>query len=468
MDVTQNEYTTLGQVKATIPPDGYSAGGFYANAYQTNDYYYSNGQLYETSGPNVTDVYYYDNAGNQTTEVDLAGDTFTGYDSDDRTCWTLRDPVGSTPPAGASCTNPPSGSKSTTYWRDSSAPLVQTDERGNSTTYAYTNTMYPTSPTKVTDAMNNSPVFNVYDSLGNRCLTGPSTSSNPTTCPTLPSGVPAGDSWSSFSEENQLMETVDQIGAATTYQYNDARFPMQPTQVTANYQSVSYGYDKDGNEVSENAPAGSSTYISTGYDADGRRCWTISGSTVVTASCTSPPTGSSSYTYDGANNLIETIDSYGTPSAMVDTRSYDDASNVLSNYNYEGSNTQGTGYVYTPAGEVQCIEEITVASPSTNCSNPASASNTYVAYTYNSAGQMATTSDWLGNVIHYPTYNPQSQVLTVNYPTTTGETVTYGYEPTGQVDAINYTGPAVGTTSDSFTPNADEEVQSSTQIGGAN
>ncbi len=86
---------------------------------------------------------------------------------------------------------------------------------------------------------------------------------------------------------------------------------------------------------------------------------------------------------------------------------------------------------------------------------------------YNSAGQLNSTTDWLGNTVSYSSYNPLSEVQSIAYPSSTGESVAYSYDADGNVTGISYSGTLISglSGSDSYTPNANNQVGASSSLG---
>ncbi|HLX88399.1 MAG TPA: RHS repeat-associated core domain-containing protein, partial [Acidimicrobiales bacterium] len=164
-------------------------------------------------------------------------------------------------------------------------------------------------------------------------------------------------------------------------------------------------------------------------------------------------------------NLDQIIDNYGTSSYAVTTASHDAEGN-LTQVSDDNGNT--VSYQYAPGtNDLSCIA-YPVATGS-NCANPASASNTVVNYGYDSAGRMTSLSDWYGQPIQFGySTDGQNRITSITYPTysSPNEQVTYGYDLAGNMTSSGYVGPAVGSQSQSWTPNPDEFIGSSAQLSG--
>ena len=147
---------------------------------------------------------------------------------------------------------------------------------------------------------------------------------------------------------------------------------------------------------------------------------------------------------------------------MTDSYSYDANGNLLSGSN---NNSQTTTYAYDAANDVTCVSYPTLMGSS--CSG--TPSGWYVTRGFNGAGQLDSTTDWLGNQITYANYNPLSEVKTITYPTSTGESLGYTYDADGNVTGLTYSGTAIPGLSGSvsYTPNANNQVQASSSSLGS-
>ena len=450
---TQTSYNSESEPTYSIPPDGVSAGAAGSNPYETAYQYQAYGRMTTETGPfsrttNIT----YDPDGNVLTEADPAGVTTNTYDLDGRTCWTLRATSGS----ANACGSPPSGSTSYGYASsaDTSAPTTVTDPNNHTTTYSYGNKQYPTKPTVTSDPMSSDITFDSYNTFGQVCLTGPG--SSPSSCPTSASSTPAGDASTIISDDGQVLSTTDASGETTSYLYTDSEYPNNPTSMTNPLGKVTpYYYDADGNQVETSDPIGN--VISTGYDADGRVCYVAP--IASSASCSSAPTGVdvTVNSWNAANERTQMIDNHGATGQVTSTYTYDSDGNLLSS---SDDNGRTVSYQYDDAAEVTCIAYPVLSGP--NCSNaPNSTTNSVVDRACNSAGQLSSTTDWLGNTVQYGNYNQNSQVGLVTYPGP--EALSYGYDPDGNLTSADYAGPTAG--NNSWTYNADEEEVTTNQLG---
>jgi RHS repeat-associated protein len=463
---TTSEYNLDDQLSYSIPPDGQGAGSFGSNLYETTDIYEPDGSLASTTGPlGRTVSYSYDLAGNVLTSADPAGVTSNAYDQDNRLCWSYR---AGTAYGSNACSSPPS-SGATKYYPygydgDTDAPVGVTDPDGQATTYVYADDRYPTSATTTTEAaVSTNPQPNIitytsYNQFGNVCMSGPVSPGTVGTCNAV-----TGDTYDEYyNGEGQLEESKDANGNATTYNAYDDAFPLNPTSVTSPTGTTTYGYDADGNLITTMDPE--SQTVTTGYDADSRPCFVAP--TVTSASCGTPPTGVAGitlYGYDEAGQRTSMTDNYGASGQITDNYSYDANGNLLSATN---DNSETTTYSYDDANDVTCTSYPTIGS--SNCT-PGSRSGAYVTRAYNSGGELSSTTDWLGNTVSYTNYNPLSEVETITYPSATGETLGYTYDADGNVTNIAYSGSAISAlngVSDTYTPDANNQVEASTSLGG--
>lgn len=105
--------------------------------------------------------------------------------------------------------------------------------------------------------------------------------------------------------------------------------------------SASYTYDAAGNPIGyETVSAGTPSATSQAFDEGGELCWTASAQ--VTGSCTSPPSGATTYQYNAEGDLT-TINS---PTTGTTTLGYDQENRVIS---YSSGATSAT-YVYNADG----------------------------------------------------------------------------------------------------------------------
>ena len=451
---SQATYDTDSQLVYTLPPDGVAAGGWGSNPYETRNYYYSYGFLQQTVAPfGRTTSYNYEPDGNVTQETDPAGITTKTYDADNRVCWVLRS---ISPVTSPTCTTTPLGGTTYGYVLNTGTVSTVIDPNGNYTTYQFNDKQHPSDPTLTTDAMGAAITFNAYNVWGETCLTGPGNPASPT-CPTSAAATPSGDTSSILNDEGQLLSTTDPTGETTTYAYTNPAFPTDATSKTNSLSKVTlYAYDADGHQVGATDPAGN--VITTAYDADGRVCYTAPQAT--SAACSAPPTGSgvTVNTWNAADERTQMVDNPGTSSAATSTYGYDADGNLTSS---SDDNARTMSYQYDVSGAVSCIAYPVLASP--NCANAPSGTNSVVDRTYDGAGRLSQTTDWLGNTIKFQNYNQRSQLGQIVYPSSVNETLSYGYDNAGNLQSANYTGGTAGT--NSWTYNADEQQASTSQLG---
>jgi RHS repeat-associated protein len=472
---TSTNYDLNGDLLNSIPPDGLGEGAFGDNAYETSYLYTPRGDVSSESQPQPgasggieTTSYLYDPDDNVVYESTPAGSTTNLYDADERLCWTYST-TSQGQEGGSSCTSPPAGATAYTYLDDTGAHQSVTDPDGTSgqgsgshvTTYAYADPAYPTSPTTVTDALGSQVQYNAYDDYGNVCVSGP-TNPGATSCSST-----SGDTYSDYNVEGQLLESVNPSGITTSYAYNDPDYPTDPTQSMygsgTGEQTYTYSYDADGDELTQHQVQGNTT-VSRAYDADGRTCW--QAPVLSIQPCGDPPsaTSVSVYQYNGANLMDQMIDNYGTAKAVTDGYTYDpDGQLVVAS----DDNGRTVGYAYNDAEEVDCIAYPLPNNQSSQCSEPANpSSNLKVSRSYDAVGRLASVTDWNGNQTSYTNYNQLSELQTITYPGATSESVNYRYDPAGNLQSDTYTGSALNTAADQWSYNADNEVDSSSGLGG--
>ena len=351
----------------------------------------------------------------------------------------------------------PSGATSYTYEDTTTAIKTVTDPDGHTTTDTYGNAEFPTSPTVVHDPDGAQVTYTAYNVFGDTCVSGPVNPSR-VTCPITTTTV-AGDTAWTYSAEGNLRNSVDPTAVTTNYTYTDRTYPTSPTLVTYGHahRSTSYAYNANGEVKWQHDANGA--YISTQYGRDSEPCW--SGPIFSSAACTSPPsgTGISTYAYNSVDELTQMVDNHGTGHSHTDTYGYDKDGNETS---ASDDNSRIVAYTYNDAGQVSCIAY--PIKPSPNCANPPGTTNTVVDRTYNTAGQLKTSKDWLGNTVLYAEYTPNGHVGRITYPSSTGETVDYTYDAAQNLTKVSYHGTSLAGQTDTYTYNGDEQLTTNSAI----
>ncbi len=453
VETTTYDYDLDGRVTDVIPPDGQGHGAFGSNPYETTTTYRASGLVQTTVAPDsLTTAYTYDADGNVLTETTPSGVTTTAYDKENRACWTH---VGAAKVTG-SCTSRPSGSVSTTYLATTSAPATVTNQEGQTTSYTYADPVYPTKATKTADPMGDEMTYAAYTLYGQTCISGPV---SPGAC----TSRVAGDTWATYGADGQVTSTTDPSDTTTTYTYGNTDFPTQPSKMTygaggADPRAITYTYRPDGQLMFEKDTEGHVTALA--YNANDELC--MVAPVVWLQVCTPPSaTGATQYTYNAAGERTTMTDNYGTANAVTDHYTYDPSGHLLS---ATTDNGRTTAYQYNDAGQVACIAY--PVKSGANCADSPSATNTVVTHTYNGAGELDKTTDWLGNATSYSGYTPKGEVGEITYPSTTGESLTYHYDTAGALTAEDYTGPALGSVADSYGINNDTQLSSVTGLHG--
>ena len=465
-DTTRADYDTDGNMTDYYPPDAFGIGSYNCGAtvphpdYETT-YVYTNGQLTKTTAPNsqVT-TYTYVGPWLEKTK-DPTGITTSAYDGDGRVCWTARASltasVGSTPYL---CSNSGVGSETSyTYLADTSTQATVTDPAEHTTTYSYANTAYPTSPTKIADPMDASITYDNYDANGNLCDSG--------TVATSSCLSQTGDTYYTYDGlDEDVASMQDPSGNTTTYAYTDSAFPNLVTSQTdaLGTNTWTYKYDDDGRLYQSIDPSGNT--ITTGYDADSRKCWQEIGN-VTTYTC------GNGTLMSGIGDSIWDYNPDGTVSVMVDNVGTSEQTGTWYDYDAAGNptliiddNDNPVSYAYNVSGQVTCIGYPGTSEIDADCSAAGSASNPIVKYKYDSENRLSSTTDWLGNKTKY-TYSSDglNNLTSISYPTTSADTVTYGYDTDSQVNSQTYGGSDLsGVPDQSWDYNSDGLVDSATQL----
>jgi RHS repeat-associated protein len=470
-ETTGDGYNQDGQLTSSTPPNGEESQN--PTPYETTYVYNPTGTVQSMSQPQPgasggfeTTTYQYDNDNHQIYMANSAESTTTAYDPDGRACWSeVSIPVISAPTSPPSCTAPSSSlSNEVTkygYWADTDAYSSVTDPRSFVTSYAYGDGMDPTSPTMIEDPAQAETQYNAYDNFGNVCASG---SVNPTSC-----GPTTGDTYDLYDLEGQLQESVDPSGIPTTYTYEDPEYPTDPTQSTygsgTGLQIITTSYDADGNAIIEHQVQGNTT-VSLGYDPDGRLSWRAPFRSV--AAWNTPPSGTSVsyYQYNATGQQKSMTDNYGTSSAVTDNYSYDSDGSLTS---ATDDNGRTMGYVYNDAEEVDCIAYPLPSGGASNCNSGANpSSNLIVNRSYDSIGRLSSVTDWNGNTTSFSSYDQQSEVGQISYPSLTSEAVQYGYDASGDLTSESDGNRFLGSLGESWGYNNDNQVNSSNTLGVGN
>ena len=449
---TTTRFDNEGRPSVVVPPDGQSAGTFTINPYRTVYGYTADGKVHTKKTPVGTATYLYNKDGSVVLQTDPAGATSTAYDTLNRKCWTART---KTPILSPVCSSAPTGATKYTYEDTTTAAKTVTDPDGHTTTDTYGNAELPTSPTVVYDPDGTQVTYNAYNVFGDTCVSGPVNPSR-VTCPITTTTV-SGDSVWTYSAEGNLRKSVDPTGVATNYTYTDRTYPTSPTVVTYAGRATSAAYNANGEVKWQHDAEG--TYVSTQYGADSEPCW--SGPTFSSAACTSAPsgTGVSTYTYNSVGELTQMVDNHGTGHSHTDTYGYDKDGNETS---ASDDNSRTVAYTYNDANQVKCIAY--PIKPSPNCATAPGTTNTVVDRTYNTAGQLAHTKDWLGNTVSYAEYTPNGHLGRITYPSSTGETVDYTYDAAQNLTKVSYHGTSLAGQTDTYSYNGDEQLSASSGI----
>jgi RHS repeat-associated protein len=339
-----------------------------------------------TNGPAAgsgATFYTYDSYGNLIEEVDPMGvATYYGYDSNGMPCWQTVPGTGVSSPPPA-CSSPPGDSTRFSYNAGAELQSESTPD-GIGTSYSYDKTTYPS-----------------YNSFG-EALTEVSPDGN------VSGGVPAN--------------------YTTTYVYDPAgrlykvEAPMSRTTTAT--------LDAAGNVDAVTDPAGDVT--SAAYDADNRTCWTYQGSTTST-SCSSPPAGSTRYTYNVNTSdplNVEDPDNNSTKYTYLDP-DYPDSPTTVK----DAVGSSITSNVYDKDGNL-CVTGAESTSLYGGADPTCTWTSGYTYDTFDQLGNQMSTEDPNGKTTSYARNQPDfpGDVSTVTPPSGTNEGATqYLYDLDGRL-----------------------------------
>ncbi|HEY4310196.1 MAG TPA: RHS repeat-associated core domain-containing protein [Pirellulales bacterium] len=360
----------------------------------------------DDTGSQVT-TYTYDAAGNMTSMTNAEGQTTYQYDTEGQLVRTIMpNPVNGLGPIGGLNGTPATGTPYTAYTYDNDGNVsTTTDAMGNTTTYEYdyrnrlTWTIEPDPGTGLggNDSSDNPKTENIYDAAG------------------------------------QLIQSVDQLGQITTYQYDglgrvheeimpntgdgsgpvDAEGNRSPyADPTIGYPYTVYTYDAAGDELTQTDSLGNTTSYQ--YDTLGRL--TKETQPIPTDDGTDADRPVTQYVYDKDSERIETID----PLGHVTTDQYDGDGRL--SREIAPNPTTGLG-------------------PSAGPSGSPDAGTAYTAYTYDANGNLKTQADALGDTTTY-VYDHLNRQTSVEDPD--HNVTNYTYYAWGQQKTI--TDPDLNTT----------------------
>ncbi|MGD0441859.1 MAG: beta-propeller fold lactonase family protein [Acidimicrobiales bacterium] len=433
-ETTTYSYDPDSNQVSSVAPDGNASGPacLYETTSSFNDLAMILSETTPTGGTSCanettsTTSYTYDADGNQLTSVvsppppGQSGDvtTTSTYDADSELCWS--DVAAVTTPT---CASPPTGTgtETTTYSYNADGQQVQTippdgNASGSPTNYATTSTYNGSGEltSQAVPAATGSGVettTNYYDADGNMiAVTGPN--GNPNTCNPVTTSGCADTTYNVYDEQNRELSTTNPSGNETQYTYDPDGVQLTETQSSS---TGTYTYNGAGQVIQISYTDGTPT-VSYQYTSGGQVCWMYQGSS--TNSCSSPPSGATTYTYDNNGRLVSTTNAAG---ATV-TYGYDASSNLacVSYPNSSGNTCSSSG---TPTGVVR--------------------------YTHNQENQLTSLTDWAGNTLTFfyngngqecwvSTYAPASPTCTPSYQN--GYVTTkYSYDALGNVSGVQTT-----------------------------
>ncbi|MFZ6682219.1 RHS repeat-associated core domain-containing protein [Undibacterium sp. Tian12W] len=374
--ISKTEYTTGGQVSATIDPQGR----------RTSYSYDDTGRLATTAYPDgKTTIAIYDAGGNKVSETDRQGRT-TRFEYDVLNRLTK--------------TTLPDGSSTSTTYDDAGRVASTTDAQGNAMTNGYDASGRLIS---LTDARGKQTKFE-YDSVGNRTKVTDATNKvtqfeydalNRLVKTTYPDNSTSSTVWNTTGTKQS---ETDQAGNTTVYGYDPVGRLNQVTQTNAaTQQQTIYGYDVNGNKISQTDAQGHVTN------------WTYDVNSRVT-SRTLPAGQTESFAYDVAGNLTQKTDFAGKVTSYV----YDVLGQILQTNYPDGSSVSTT---YTVSGQV-------ASTTISGGNNSNGRQNGQTSYTYDANDRITKQVKPGGSFLSYA-YDTNGNI---SQRSTAAGTVSYGYD----------------------------------------
>lgn len=376
-----------------------------------------------TTQDGATTAYGHDNTGEQTQTTDPAGNTTkTTYDylgrpvttilPDNTTSTATYDAAGNVLQTQTKDTNGTVLTTTSATYDPNGQQLTATDPRQHAITYTYdavgrlTQEAQPvTATTAITTGFG-------YDAAGNRTRYTDGRSNN---------WIYTYNSWN-------LPESIVE--------------PATPTYTTTATSTFTTAYDADGRAVTYSAPGGVTG--TTGYDKNGNP-------TTQSGTGADATTATRSFGYDAANRITSaattaagTSGSPGYQSATSETYSYNDRGEPLTVTGSAGS----SAFAYN--GDALMTSRADAAGTTTYGYNNAdqlstvtdAATGTQTQYTYNTLDQLKQIQYGTGGDTRALTYNPLHQLTgdTLTNATATVASITYGYDPNGNLTSKTTTG----------------------------
>ncbi len=355
---TAYTYDAHGNVLTMVSPDGNVPNCGCAAKYTTTYTYDAENHLLTTTDPDgYTTTNTYDANGNLLTVTDGDGNVTTNaYNPLNQLAWTYTG-------AAAEPSNyqsPPPGARITTYDADGHV-LTVTDGNGDVTTNGYSGTGQlcwtylgssgngcsspPAEATVYTyDANGNlltttkpsgQTITNAYNAANQLCWTYQGVVSNPSCGSPPTSGTYAVFT---YDPDGRVLTMTDPTGTST-WSYNAQGQELTSTNGAG--AEVQYGYDLNGNQTSITYPTGG-IVVSQAFNSANQVCWTDVSTSISGNGCSSPPSGSTVYSYDANGNLLGEDD---LPSGVDNTYIYDGDNNITA----ISDKTQGGSTVFAAA-----------------------------------------------------------------------------------------------------------------------
>ncbi len=228
---------------------------------------------------------------------------------------------------------------------------------------------------------------------------------------------------SSYDNDNNVTEAVDFNGNATSYTYDQAgelcatlpnsTSPASCTTFSTNARITDYTADGQVRDVRDGL---NNTIETFNYDSLNRPCWTYMGSTSATT-CASPPSGKTAYAYDADGNVVTKT---GANTSNNVTQYAYDAANELCGYIFRNSTAPTCSS--PPSGEVSMTydsdgQRTGMSDATGNWSYTIDALHRLTSVTEAQGGSSSATVGYQ--------YNYRNEPTQITYPGSHNETVTY-------------------------------------------
>ena len=261
----------------------------------------------------------------------------------------------------------------------------------------------------------------VYDAVGRLvCSASPNATAAGVSCPAAGQSRVANTTTYAYDADNETLSVTDPLGHATSYTYDGDGNQLTVTDPSGNVTVTAYNANDRPTSVTQGYGTSAAATTSYGYDlapGSGTCASGVAGVTFCTTS-TDPMGRVTTKFFDAQNRLAATVQ----PAAGTTTYSYDGAGNIVTQVSPSGT----TNYAYDSDNRTT---NVTYSSPA-----PGFQTSANVTYVYNADGRRTSMSDGTGTT----TYAYDSLERLSSSTNGAGATVGYGYDLDNRLASLTY------------------------------